>query len=263
MGHTRLGPIPKGRKWTAVVGMFTAGASEAPTDAHAVRRVAAQAMEAAQQGLAHASDDVGLRHALLLMWRVVQAARTPEWRDHLEQLGLSVSDAHSAFEFLAEVQYAFEDHVARHGGPTQISEMAHQAMGSALSDLLLPQSASLFGTGPDELREGLRRLSTRKGFAAVGQRFFGHFLSHYLNFYLSRITASQSGSAALPQVGDLTTFNRALKAHCDQSALIVRDFTGQWFGKAHHEGTVDEKAVSRFLWVALEKLRDELREQPT
>src|SRR2546429_186006 len=79
------------------------------------------------------------------------------------------------------------------GGPTDVSEMAQQAAGEAVAELVAPRAANLFGSGQAELQEAVRTLSTKVGFSDLGQRFFGHFTSHFLNFYLSRVTAGQVG----------------------------------------------------------------------
>ena len=101
----------------------------------------------------------------------------------------------------------------------------------------------------------------KKGFGELGQAFFGRFMTGFLNFYLSRITAEKIGSSFIQQLGDLSVFNRALANHCLESARIVRDFAGQWYSKTQYERGVSLDNTAGFVAVALSKLQEELRHQ--
>src|SRR5206468_12075213 len=105
-----------------------------------------------------------------------------------------------------------------------VSERAQQGAGEAIATIAGSRATTLFGSGRDELQAAIQSLSTKKGFSELGQRFFGRFLACFLDFYLSRITATLLGGERLQQVGDLSRFNEVLQAHCEQSALIVHDF---------------------------------------
>ena len=101
----------------------------------------------------------------------------------------------------------------------------------------------------------------KKDSVTLGQRFFGRFLARFLNFYLSRVTAASIGSPRLRDLGDVAQFNDALRIHCDQSALIVRDFCGEWFSKTVYREGIDLENTSKFLAVAFRKIRSELGRQ--
>ena len=81
-------------------------------------------------------------------------------------------------------------------------------------------------------------------------------MTRFLNFYLSRVTAGQLGGAE-----NLSRFNEALATHCNQSARIVRDFCGEWYSKTEFQQGIDLENSSRFLAVALQKLKAELGQQ--
>src|SRR5207253_2503432 len=119
----------------------------------------------------------------------------------------------------------------------------------------------LFGGSGTHVRVAIRSLSTKKGFGELGQRFFGRFVARFLNFYLSRVTAAGLGSPRLRDLGDVAEFNEALRTHCDQSARIVRDFCGEWYSKTAYTEGIDLGNASRFLAVAVKKLRSELAQQ--
>jgi hypothetical protein len=111
------------------------------------------------------------------------------------------------------------------------------------------------------VRKAVRSLSTKKGFGELGQRFFGRFVARFLNFYLSRATAAALGGPRLRVLADVTEFDQALRLHCDQSARIVRDFCGDWYSKTAYTEGIDLENTSRFLAVAVKKLRNELEHQ--
>jgi hypothetical protein len=75
------------------------------------------------------------------------------------------------------------------------------------------------------------------------------------------VTAAKLGSPRLRDLGDVAQFNDALRTHCDQSARIVRDFCGEWYSKTEYQEGIDLRNTSRFLAVAVKKLRAELGEQ--
>lgn len=265
MGHTRLGRIPKSKRWRAVVTLLSGegGAGSGGTTAVAVAAgdVADATLAAAQQGLVRAVDDRGLRYTFYLLTQLVLAARTEDWQAGLRPLGIALADDATLFDLTAEVQHSIDDYLARNDRPTDISEMAQRAGGEALAALAGPRTPTLFGQGRDELQAAVRTLSTKNGFADLGQRFFGRFMSHYLNFYLSRITATHLGDGPLRQVGDITRFDDALRLHCQQSAAIVHDYCGEWYAKTEFREGISLDNTSRFMAVAVGKLRAELRQQ--
>ncbi len=263
MGHTRLGAIPKTHKWDEVVvqvaGDGLAGAVLAAAD---IAAIAAQTLDAAQKGLDRAVDDPGVRYTFYLLTQLALAARLPDWEVALGRHGIRLANDSTVFDFTAEVQDAIDRHLRRHtSGATDLSEMAQQSAGEAISSLVGGRSESLFGGSSADVQDAMRSLSTKKGFGELGQRFFGRFVARFLNFYLSRVTAAQLGKPRLQDLGDIAQFNDALRAHCDQSARIVRDFSGAWYSKTKHEQGINPENTSRFLAVAMQKLRSELEQQ--
>ena len=264
MGHQRLGAIPTTRKWEAVVAKVAAS-GEGPRAAsdlnEAVPEIAAEVLDAAEAALDRAIDDPGLCFTFYLLTQVVLAAREDEDLARLDRFGIHLTETSSLFDLTVEVQGAIDEHVSGHGGATDLGEMAQKAAGEALSELAGPRALTLFGSGRDELRDALKELSTKAGFARLGQRFFGQFMARFLNFYLSRITAGQVGGPRLQQAGDLNRFDDAVRTHCHQSALIVHDFCGEWYSKTEFVEGIGPDNASRFVAVAVRKLQAELRRQ--
>ncbi|HXH50857.1 MAG TPA: hypothetical protein VNM47_16050 [Terriglobia bacterium] len=260
MGHTRLGAIPKSRKWSAVVAELDNLESSAlhggPGAVGGVVAVAGRTLQAAETGMDRAVEDPGLSFAFYLLTQLALSARGRDWPQALRRFGIRLSDESSIFDLTLELQSAVDRHVSTHSHPNDISEMAQQAVGEAVAALATAESATLFGSGREELQRAIRSLSTRKGFSELGQVFFGRFTARFLNFYLSRLTGEK-----LSQIGDVSTFNKALQTHCEQSARVVRDFCGEWFSKTEYLEGITPENTSRFVAVAVKKLRSELRQQ--
>ena len=259
MGHQRPGATPNTREWRAVVTLLAESTGGGP--AENVEAIAAQALQAADAALQQAKSDVGVRYTFYLLTQIVAAARHEDWQSRLAAVGIQLDDKASVFDLGAEMQSAVDSYISRHGHATDLSEMAQQAAGEAMASLAGSRAVSLFGSGNDEMRTAIRELSTKAGFSRLGQTFFGSFVSRFLNFYLSRVTARQVGAPRLPNVEAVSEFNRALSAHCEESARIVRDFCGGWYSKTDYVEGINVHNTSRFMAVALSKLQRELARQ--
>jgi len=264
MGHTRLGAIPKTRKWNELVqqvaGLGLTG--NVASAAASIDAIAAQTLDAAQKSLERAAADSGVCYTFYLITQLARASRQSDWEGALSEHGITLSHVSSVFDFTSEVQDAIDRHVSRNpSGATDLSEIAQQSAGEAITSLAGSQTASLFSGSSTDVQKAIRSLSTKKGFGELGQRFFGRFVARFLNFYLSRLTAATLGSPRVKGLVDVAEFNNALRAHCDQSARIVRDFCGEWYSKTEYEKGIDLENTSRFVAVALKKLRSELEQQ--
>jgi len=114
MGHTRLGAIPKTRKWSEV-GEYVAGGSMAgPVSvASDMAAIAAKTLDAAQAGLDRAVTDLGVRYTFYLMTQVAFASRKSDWEAALGRHGIRLSQDANAFELTVEVQAAIDRYVGR------------------------------------------------------------------------------------------------------------------------------------------------------
>jgi hypothetical protein len=263
MGHTRLGTVPKTQKWREIVGYFTGSnqAGDVSSLSPNVGAIAARTLDATEEGLNRATGDPGVRYAFYLMTQVALASRTSDWEDTLHKHGIQLTTGSTVFDLTAQLQDAVDRYVNRNlSGATDLSEIAQQSAGEAIARLTGTRTTSLFASSTG-VRDAVRPLSTKKGFGQLGQLFFGSFIARFLNFYLSRVTAAAIGGPRLRDLGDVAEFNRSLRAHCDQSARIVRDFCGGWYSKTEYQKGINLENTSRFLAVAFKKLRSELRQQ--
>ena len=140
LGHTRLGPLPKSRSWNQVVETLTGTrltGFPVSSSASRVNLIAAQTLKAARNTLAKASQDAGVRYTFYLLTQLAWASRQSDWRAALNEHGIVLRDQTSVFDLTAEVQGAIDRYVSGTAvGTTDISEMAQQAAGEALTSLL-------------------------------------------------------------------------------------------------------------------------------
>ena len=261
MGHTRLGTVPKTQQWKDIVALF--GGTTLPggmAGATNVAAIAAKTLDATEAGLERATADPGVRYTFFLITQVALASRTREWENTLRRFGIEITGDSTVFDLASQLHDAIDRHVNRTpSGATDLSEIAQKAAGEAITSLTAFRTGNLFGSETD-VRDAVRPLSTKKGFGELGQRFFGTFVARFLNFYLSRITASAIDPRRT-DLRDVAEFNRSLWLHCDQSARIVRDFCGEWYSKTEYQRGIDLENTSGFLAIAFEKLRKELKQQ--
>jgi hypothetical protein len=226
VGHTRLGPLPKTRKWIEVVeqvaGTLLTGYAVPPAATH-INTIAAQTLDAARAGLNQATRDPGVRYTFYLLTQVALSARRPNWEMALAKHGIRLSEDSTVFDLTLEVQGAIDRHLGqRSRRATDLSEMAQQSAGEALMSLAGTRTVNLFGGHSAEVRIAVRSLSTKKGFGQLGQRFFGRFVARFLNFYLSRATAARLGAHACRIWETLPSLTRP----CGRTASRVRGSCG-------------------------------------
>ena len=265
MGHTRLGALPKTRKWNELL-KYIAGTglsgNVADTVANDVNAIAARTLGASRKALAKVAQDPGVGYTFYLLTQVALASRSSDWETTLVQHGIRLSSDSTVFDLTVELQGAIDRHMVRtQPGASDLSEMAQQSAGEALLSLAGLRTAHLFGGSSADAKNAIRSLSTKTGFGKLGQKFFGRFVARFLNFYLSRATAATLGSARVQDLGDITEFNKALELHCHESARIVRDFCGDWYSKTEYEKGIELRDASKFVAVAVKKLGKELEHQ--
>lgn len=268
MGHIRLGLIPKTQAWADVLESFGMSAHSeltGPSNAAAgvafdTPLIASKTLQAASEGMSRAMNDQGVGFTFYLLSQTLLASRSDKWAEELAGLGVNIGPEDDLFSLRMALQERVDEYLRSVNGRTDIGEMSQKALGEALGLTAGASTRSLFGEGGEELRFALRKYSTKAGFGEITQQFFGRFLNHFLSFYLSRVSPSATASAEDP-IGALREFNRELSLHSHESAAIIRDFAAEWYSKTVFEGGITQENVSRFLAVAIRKLRDELVQQ--
>ena len=148
MGHTRLGKLPKTRKWNELVERIvgTRLTGDIGTAAFYIDAIAAQTLDASRESLENAARDSGVLYSFYLLTQVAQASRSSNWEDALSQHGINVTSDSSVFDLTAEMQGAIDRYLSRTpSGATDLSEMAQQSVGEALTSLAGSGTIGLFG----------------------------------------------------------------------------------------------------------------------
>lgn len=252
MGHIRLGELPRTRKWEQVVELIKRDGDAAT--------IAAAALDAAEKGFQQAAEDEGLGRATWLLTQIPLAAREANYLDRLKALGVAVAGEPGLVELVGAFTDAVDAQMRRAGGRTDLGEMAQMAAAETLAKILGERSRSLFGTSPGDVQRELAALATTKQFGTLARDFFARLTRRYLTFYLSRELSNHvGGERRFANIADHAEFNAALDLHCRQASKIIEEFAGSWFSKTNWERGISPEDVRGFAWVALKKLRAELR----
>ena len=166
MGHTRLGDLPRTRKWRDVVGLIQGGAGTA--------QIANATISAAEKGLNLATEDTGLVETIWLLTQLPLAARSEDFLASLRKAGLNVSDSPS----LMEVVGAFTDTIdarlaqTQNGDRADLGEMAQMSGAETISKVIGSRTQSLFGTTSEDVKNAFSDLATNKQFSVFAREFF-------------------------------------------------------------------------------------------
>ncbi len=254
MGHTRLGHLPRSRKWQEVVALIDAGAG--------TEQIANATIAAAEQSLKTAANDKGLVETIWLLTQLPLAAKSDNFVQRLRDIGLDVSNSPTLMEVTAAFSEAIDVRVGNNNGRTDLGEMAQMAATETIHQLVGSSVQSLFGTTTDDLKVAFGKYSTNKQFSALARDFFSGLTSKLLGYYLSRTLSNHTGpDQRFATLADQDAFSKALTVHSHQASLIVDNFSGGWFSKTNWEkGGITRKEASAFTHVAMKKLVSELKE---
>jgi hypothetical protein len=253
MGHQRIGALPDTEPWHCVISLIAGGED--------VSAVAAATTEAAMEGLAKAKADRGCAYCVLLLDRLVQAARKPDFAAALRDAGLDVPDNPNVFDVTAAFTEAVDDYLGKHRCRTDPGEMAELAAAESLTALLGQRSAGLFETAPAEVARAARSLSTQNGFGNLFHDFLARFTRRFLTYHLSReLPLHVGGNGRFADPVEHNDFLARLETHCREAAAIARGFAADWYSKNHSPSAkpVSPSTVRGFLAHSLTKLHDEL-----
>lgn len=143
---------------------------------------------------------------------------------------------------------------------TDLGELAQAALVESISEKCAPRIEDLFGDQPDSARALLGSLSSGDQFGTFARSFFSRLTTNVLNSFLSRALADQVGPGKRFETDfERRSFDDAFAKHCSESARIVQDFAGGWYGKhVWQKGNFERQDALRFGRYAITKLLQEL-----
>lgn len=257
MGHTRLGRLPKTRAWVQVIDLLETNVDNIP-------QVTRATLKATDAQLKRLSTDPAVSYCFWLLTRVTWLARSDDFAMRLPEIGVNPQTASSAFTFISQLTDHARVKAAEHPESGVFAEIASLSLRQALAQTVAEHSRTLFGTGLEDVQRACRAYSTRKQFGVLAKYFFAHFLSRSLQYFLNKELSNHIGPQhALNDVESAKEFNDALAAYSRQSARIMENFAAGWYSKHNWEsrGQIPEEDASKFVAMALRKLRMELQQE--
>ena len=195
-----------------------------------------------------------------LLTQIPLAARAPDFRESLQQLGLNVPASPSLFDVLGAFAFAVDRQSEKSGGRTDLGEMAQHAAAESLAAFVGSELPSLFGPTPADVRTAVGKLAAPDHFARLARDFLARLTQRHLEYYLSRSLSDHVGPGRrLSTPDEHVAFRNSLEQHCREASRIVEAFAGGWFSKANFEGKLTPGKAGSFLFVALRKIGRELR----
>ncbi len=252
MGHIRLGTLSRSKKWREVVELLGSNAS--------IEDVAEASARAAELDLARASDDPNFQFISKLLVELPLMARSPDFYDSLQELGLAENATASVSKLLSELSNAIDQNAFKLGQSSDLGALAHSALIETLSINLRDGLPTLFEPEPQEIRRALAQFSSGQRFAELARDFFARLTYKSLDYYLSRELANHTGAGArFGSDADRVIFERALFQHTFETSKIVEEFAGGWYGKTvWRDQNLTPETINKFTRYAFDKMRSEL-----
>ncbi|HVL11728.1 MAG TPA: hypothetical protein VM529_04145, partial [Gemmata sp.] len=108
-------------------------------------------------------------------------------------------------------------------GRTDLAEMAQTAAVETINATVGPRAATLWGSGPEEVRTAFAALATPARFGAFARQFFARFSFKTINYFLSKVVAEHTGDGRrFPTVAEQSRFTDALRTHCREATAARR-----------------------------------------
>jgi len=254
MGHIRLGNLPRTRKWQEVVALIESGAGTA--------QIANATITAAEQGFKLAAEDKGLVETIWLLTQVPLAARSDDFGQTLQSVGIDVSDSPGLLDVVGAFSDAIDKKLIGNGGRTDLGEMAQMAASETITQIIGSRTQSLFGTTSDDVQNAFSKLATNKQFSIFARDFFARLTNKCLDYFVSKAISHHVGEGkrfrTLAQQGE---FTKALATHSREASKIIEEFSGGWFSKTNWEKKgISRKDAAGFSHVAMKKIVAELKE---
>ena len=256
MGHVRLGTLPKTREWRAVVQLISDGAD--------VAQVADATFIAADKAFERMADDPGFNESVWLLTQLGIAAKKDNPRDHLESVGITLSPHSSIAEVASALRSALDSRLAKSPRNSDISDIASNALVSAVTTHLDKKLGGLFEASAQDVHNALGELGKQKAFGELSRTFFARLSTDSLKYFLDKTLDTHLGKGQRFQTrSDARQFREALATHCQEASEIVKTFAADWFSKNRYQGNgeIRRDKTEGFGWYSMTKIRAEMKER--
>lgn len=250
MGHVLLKGLPKSRTWQKVASLVANGAD--------VEKVADATTRASEKALTTAQHDAGFREAVHILTQLAVAATKDDPAGHLAKLGVHIAKDASLPEVLVAISDAMDKRLAGTKDRSDFGEMAQRSLIRAVTRHMRARLPELFAPTENDVRSALLDLRKKKAFGELSRSFFANVANEFMGYFLSKTMSSHVGEGqAFATTNQMMQFQQAMKQHCDESSVIVEQYSGDWFSKHRYEeaGDISRNSADGFGWYALEKMR--------
>lgn len=254
MGHERLPLLPKSEKWQEIVSDIALTATNECSAEEVVRKTAL-AIDSRFR-LLHL--DPGVQDAFYFLLALSVAARSETQEAALAKYGVNL---HGKLATPLSLAQALSSFMRKGGASLEYFELARFAAARALAEFYRQEirQPDLFGTRDDPFAVW-RKASDGGGFCVLSRQFFSALTTEYLKYFLDR-----EASAVLPTVEAREAFQSNMEAHIDrvtrhsfETSKIAQSFAAGWYNKNAAEELPSRKKTTRFLSIAINKIRDSL-----
>jgi hypothetical protein len=254
MGHERLGRLPKTRKWRRIV----ADIALSSTSDSSAKEVIEKTVEAIDNRFRNIHLDPGIQDVFSFLLSITIVSRSESPYENLASLGI---DLHGNPATPLSLAQALSTFLTREGGSTEYTELAKSAANKALANFYRQETiqADLF-VSQEEPFTVWRKASDGRGFCVLAREFFSAFTTNYIKYFLDR-----EASSAIPSLQARSLFQNNIEAHIDdvtshsfETSKITQSFAAGWYNKNATQELPSSRKTSRFLSVALNKIRDSL-----
>lgn len=252
MGHIHFQQLPDLPRWRDLTELIADGGT--------VAEIAAATLQAAERGYLLAMFDPGVFDVVSWLSQLTLAAREDGFLAALDRIGISCPETPELFDITSGFCEALDAHFREQGRRSDIAEMAQMAAVESLIRKLSQGAPDLFsGTSPD-VQQTLAEFSTRNGFAALAQEFFGRFTHRFLAYHLGRELSDHVGiNLRFPDPDAHTQFVADLGDHCRDTASVVAALARQWYANANFVDGLSPTKVRNFVRSSLQHMQDELQ----
>ncbi len=217
---------------------------------------------AADASLSRAADDPAFVEAFYRLLQIPDAVKSSNVQEKLVGLGIHVPLSPTLDDVLVGFDQALE--VARRRrqrGVTDFGLIAKASAISALKSLVHERAPTLWEASAKDDLATIATFASTKGFGDLARRFFTNMLESHLNYFLDRETPRHIGvGRRLKSIGDLASFDLAIRRHCEETTVIMHRFAQDWLGKNrfHLGKELDREDARDFASYAFAKIRTEM-----
>ena len=165
------------------------------------------------------------------------------------------------YELLAAVGDQIDARMPGNCGRTDVGEIAQLAVVETLARIVGDRLDPLFGDAPEGVRHHLAKLATRKHVGRLARMFYARFFVRTLGYVLGRALPDAVGPGRrFASLADHAAFVEAVETHCEEMALVVETYSGQWFENRRRDddGPIDRALASDYACYGFEKMVDVL-----